>query len=276
MVGSKKQQAFPTREQGKGLSSGMEVSLDLPGIAWTLVRTDFKTRYYGSVLGFLWTLLNPIIIFVTLVTIFSFLFSSHESYGISLIIGLFIWDYFSEGSATGLMSLFTKGYLATKVKFPSWLLIATSSSNALLRLMVFSVSIMIYVMISRGFPGLDRILLYLLYMICLYFMVLGISLTTSLLFLWFRDLNQIWAVILQAGFFVAPIIYPLEILPEKYHFYLYLWPPTVIIQFSRAILLAYPVPTLTGHLCLVSMTMFIFIIGFITYRFLHYRAVERL
>ena len=57
-----------------------------------------------------------------------------------------------------------------------------------------------------------------------------------MLFLRYRDLNQVWDVVLQAGFFLAPIIYPLEILPERFHFYLYLWPPTPVIEFSRAVL----------------------------------------
>ena len=57
-----------------------------------------------------------------------------------------------------------------------------------------------------------------------------------MLFLRYRDLNQVWDVVTQAGFFVAPIIYPLGVIPERFHFYLYLWPPTPIIEFSRAVL----------------------------------------
>ena len=59
-----------------------------------------------------------------------------------------------------------------------------------------------------------------------------------MLFLRYRDLNQVWDVVLQAGFFIAPIIYPLDILPERFHFYLYVWPPTPVIEFSRAALVA--------------------------------------
>ena len=65
--------------------------------------------------------------------------------------------------------------------------------------------------------------------------VVGISLAGSVLFLRYRDLNQVWDVVTQAGFFVAPIIYPLGVIPERYHFYLYAWPPTAIIEFSRAV-----------------------------------------
>ena len=68
--------------------------------------------------------------------------------------------------------------------------------------------------------------------------VVGFSLAASVLFLRYRDLNQVWEVVMQAGFFLAPIIYPLDILPERFHFYLYLWPPTPVIEFSRSVLVA--------------------------------------
>ena len=74
--------------------------------------------------------------------------------------------------------------------------------------------------------------------------VIGFSLGGSVLFLRYRDLNQVWDVVTQAGFFVAPIIYPLGVIPERFHFYLYLWPPTPIIEFSRSVLVDGRVPGL--------------------------------
>ena len=59
----------------------------------------------------------------------------------------------------------------------------------------------------------------------------------------YRDLNQVWEVVTQAGFFVAPIIYPIDILPERLHFYLYLWPPTPVILFSRSVLVEGKIPS---------------------------------
>jgi hypothetical protein len=73
-------------------------------------------------------------------------------------------------------------------------------------------------------------------MLQLCLIVIGFSLATSALLLRYRDLNQVWELLLQAGFFVAPVVYPLSILPERLHFYLYLWPPTAVIQFARSVL----------------------------------------
>ena len=77
-------------------------------------------------------------------------------------------------------------------------------------------------------------------------MIVGFSLGSSVLFLRYRDLNQVWDVVTQAGFFFAPIIFPLGIIPERFQFYLYLWPPTPIIEFSRSVLVDGRVPTATA------------------------------
>ncbi len=104
--------------------------------------------------------------------------------------------------------------------------------------------------------------------------IAGISLAGSVLFLRYRDLNQIWDVVTQAGFFFAPIIYPLGVIPERYHFYLYIWPPTAVIEFSRAVLIEDRTPTAMGHLDLLLLALGILTIGMLTYRRYAPRAAE--
>ena len=70
------------------------------GLIWTLVRTDFKARYHGTIEGFVWALLKPLTMFVVLMSVFSFLFPN-PAYKLNLIIGLFLWDFFAEGTKTG-------------------------------------------------------------------------------------------------------------------------------------------------------------------------------
>src|SRR5262245_4239832 len=70
----------------------------LLGLVWTLVRTDFKARYHGSIGGFVWALLKPLAMFVVLMSVFSLLFASNPNYKLDLIIGLFLWDFFAEGT----------------------------------------------------------------------------------------------------------------------------------------------------------------------------------
>jgi lipopolysaccharide transport system permease protein len=82
--------------------------------------------------------------------------------------------------------------------------------------------------------------------------------------------------VLQAGFFVAPIIYPLDILPERFHFYLYIWPPTPVIEFSRSALVAGVLPTTTGHLYLLLDAAICLAAGVLIFRRLSPRAAEHL
>src|SRR6185312_9693269 len=106
--------------------------------------------------------------------------------------------------------------------------------------------------------------------------VVGFSLASSVLFLRYRDLNQVWEVVIQAGFFIAPIIYPLGILPERFHFYLYIWPPTPVIEFSRAALVAGVMPTRTGHVYLAIDAAVCLITGALIFWRMSPRAAEHL
>jgi lipopolysaccharide transport system permease protein len=89
-------------------------------------------------------------------------------------------------------------------------------------------------------------------------------------------LNQVWDVVIQAGFFLAPIIYPLRIVPERFHFYLYFWPPTPIIEFARSVLVEGVVPTSRAHLYLAVDTISILLIGIAVFRGSAPRAAEYL
>jgi len=246
------------------------------GLVWTLVRTDFKMRYQPTVGGFVWALLKPLAMFAVLMGVFSFIFGGDPVYRYNLILGLFLWEFFAEATRTGLVALQTKGYLLNKVKFPAWVFVVTSASNALVTLAVFCTAMTLFLTLTGRPPAAAGIGLFVLYMLQYALIVTGISLAASVLFLRYRDLNQVWDVAIQAGFFVAPIIYPLSIMPERYHFYLYLWPPTPIIQFSRAVLVDHAVPTLRAHGFLAIETLVILAAGILIFRAFSPRVAEYL
>ena len=122
------------------------------------------------------------------------------------------------------------------MRVPLWVLVLASIANPLITLGVFSIVIVAFLTLAGAPPSALGVALFAVYCAALTLLVVGFSLAASVLFLQYRDLNQVWDVIAQAGFFVAPIIYPLGIVPERFHFYFYLWPPTPIIEFSRAAL----------------------------------------
>jgi lipopolysaccharide transport system permease protein len=246
------------------------------GLIWTLVRTDFKARYHGTLGGFVWALLKPVSMFVVLMGVFSFLFASKPGYKLNLIVGLFLWDFFAEGTKSGLMSLHARGFLLSKARVPSWILVVTAISNALITLAVFLFVIMAFLVGTGHAPTGETVVAFAGYCAALTAIVIGFSLAASVLFLRYRDLNQVWDLVLQAGFFIAPIIYPLDILPERFHFYLYVWPPTPVIEFSRSVLVRGVMPTTTGHLYLAMDAAFCLVTGAIVFWRLSPRAAEYL
>jgi lipopolysaccharide transport system permease protein len=244
------------------------------GLIWTLIRTDFKARYHGTLGGFVWALLKPLSMFVVLMAVFSYLFAANPVYKLNLIVGLFLWDFFAEGTKAGLTSLAIKGFLLTKARVPPWILVVTSIANAVITLVVFSIVITVFLAGFGHPPSLPALGAYAAYCAVMTAIIIGFSLASSVLFLRYRDLNQVWDVVIQAGFFLAPIIYPLDILPERFHFYLYIWPPTPVIEFSRAVLVAGKMPTTTGHLYLAGDALICLTVGILIYNWLSPRAAE--
>lgn len=246
----------------------------LAGLAWTLVRTDFRTRYHGSVGGFLWALLKPLSMFVVLLAVFSYVFASEPQYRLDLILGLFLYEFFQEATKSGLLSLRAKSYLLTKARFPSWIVVLASVSNAVITLVVFSIVLVAFLGATGRAPSPLALLLYCVYLAHFTAIVAGFSLGASVLFMRYRDLHQIWEVVSHAGFFVAPIIYPLSILPERVHLYLYLWPPTPIILFARSVLVQGQVPSAAAHAWLTVEAACILAAGALIYRTMAPRVAE--
>jgi ABC-type polysaccharide/polyol phosphate export permease len=250
--------------------------LHFSGLVWTLIRTDFKTRFHGTVGGFAWALLKPLSMFLVLLAVFSYVFAGERQYRLDLIIGLFLYEFFQEATKSGLLSLRAKGYLLTKARFPSWIVVLTSVSNAAITLALFSLVLIVYLAFTGRAPSIAMVGLYAMYLAHFVAIVAGFSLAASVLFMRYRDLNQVWEVVTHAGFFIAPIIYPLAILPERVHLYLYVWPPTPIILFSRSVLVDGAVPSATAHALLTLEAAAILAVGALVFRACSPRVAEYL
>ncbi|MFL6280524.1 MAG: ABC transporter permease [Vicinamibacterales bacterium] len=246
------------------------------GLVWTLIRTDFKTRYHGTIGGFVWALLKPLTMFVVLLAVFSYVFASDPQYKLDLIIGLFVYEFFQESTKAGLLSIRAKGYLLTKARFPSWIIVVTSASNAVITFGLFSLVLVTFLAATHRAPSVTAVALYTVYQVLFFAIVAGFSLAASVLFLRYRDLNQVWEVVTHAGFFVAPIIYPIGIVPERMHAYLYAWPPTPVILFSRSVLVDGHVPSVFAHLLLLGEAAIVLGAGALIYRVRAPRVAEDL
>jgi len=123
-------------------------------------------------------------------------------------------------------------------------------------------------------PGPVLVLAYGACLVQLGLIVLGLSLATSVIFVRYRDLNQLWEVAIHAGFFLAPIVYPIERVPEHLRGWLWLWPPTAAIQYARTVLLERQLPSLGAHLGLAGLAAAALVVGIATFRRLEPRVAE--
>jgi ABC-2 type transport system permease protein len=201
-----------------------------------LVRTDFKLRYQGSVLGYAWSLLRPLMLFVILYIVFVEVLKSGGDiphFPIYLLLGIVIWNFFTEMTVQSLDSIVGRGDLIRKIRIPRWIIVFSSSISALINLGLNLIVVAIFMVLNK-INILDTIVLLPLILIEVYAFALGLSLFLSAMFVRFRDVSYIWEVILQAGFYLTPILYSLAIVPKIiYQKILLLNPMAQAIQDAR-------------------------------------------
>jgi lipopolysaccharide transport system permease protein len=213
-----------------------------------MALTDLKLRYQGSVLGFLWTLLKPLMQFAVLYIVFSvFMRIKVENYQLYLLLGILIWNYIAEGTTHGMLALPQKANIIKKVYFPRIFVVVSTSLHHLFALLLSLVVFFVFFFAAgKTLPWTAPFLV--VSVALLYTLVLGLSLVLSVLHLKFRDTSQIWEVMVMAGFFLSPVIYPLDVIPAQYHTLLFLNPITGLIQYARLLVLEGQLPSLAGAL----------------------------
>ena len=223
--------------------------------------TDLKLRYQGSVLGFLWTLLKPLMQFAVLYIVFSvFMRINVENYQLYLLLGILIWNYIAEGTTHGMLALAQKANIIKKVYFPRIFVVLSTSLHQLIALLLSLVVFFLFFFASgQQLPWTGTLLLASLAL--LYALVLGLSLILNVLYLKFRDTSQIWELLVMAGFFLSPVIYPLDVIPAQYHTLLFLNPVTGLIQYTRLALLHGELPSLAGALYVTFCSVGILALG---------------
>lgn len=183
-----------------------------------LVKTDFKLRYQGSFLGVLWSVIKPLMLFAVMYAVFvRFLKFSDgtPTFAISLLCGTCLWSFFNEATSAGMQAIVSRGDLLRKVHFPSYIIVAATTTGSLISLGINLVVVVIFGFFSSA-EYTWNVLLVPLNLIQLYLLALGVALLLATLYVYFRDIAHIWDVILQAMFYGIPVIYPLSMVANTY------------------------------------------------------------
>lgn len=174
-----------------------------------LVRTDFKLRYQGSVLGYAWSLLRPLLMFGILYLVFGVVLNTGGDiphFPIYLLLGIVMWQFFTDTTTQSLGSIVMRGDLIRKISIPRWMVVASTSVAALISLGLNLIVVSIF-MAFNGIDIMKTILLFPFILLEIYILAIGLSLFLSAAFVKYRDISYIWEVLLQAGFYLTPILY---------------------------------------------------------------------
>jgi ABC-2 type transport system permease protein len=249
-------------------------------LVWALARTDFKLRYHGSFLGYVWALLKPLLTFLILNFVFSTIFNPRNSgiqhFSLQLLVSIMLFNFFAEGTMSGLNSLMSKASLVTKIYVPRWTIVIASTINASL---IFAMNLIIIAVFFTwyGFwPGIPSILTFVYFIILTFILILSFSFIAAPLYVKFRDLSQIWEVAIQALFYGSPIVYPLQIIPAKYHMVLLANPIGFIIHFNKLVLTENHYPTLTQISVFSSIVVVLFFVSMFIFRKMEPKIAENI
>lgn len=178
-----------------------------------LVKTDFKLRYQGSFLGVAWSVLKPLMLFCVMYVVFvKFLrfTDGTPTFPLVLLLGISLWNFFSEATMMGLNAITGRGDLLRKIDFPKYIVVVSATINALIGLVINMCVVLIFCVFTHvRFTW--RVLLLPFNFAQFYLLALGFSLLLATLNVYFRDIQHIWEVVSQLLFYATPIIYPLQL-----------------------------------------------------------------
>lgn len=216
-----------------------------------LVVTEFKLRYQGSVLGYLWSLMRPLFLFLIMYVVFVYFLQIGNDvphWPVQLLLGIVLWNFFSEVTNNGVGSIVERGDVIRKINFPKYVIVLSSTISAAINLAINMIVIFIF-MLFNGVELHFGMLFAPVYIIELFVFALGIAFILSALFVKIRDINYIWEIILQGLFYASIVIYPVTMIIDRGHFFaqlLLLNPVAQSIQATRHALVSSDAQTLSS------------------------------
>jgi ABC-2 type transport system permease protein len=186
-------------------------------LTYTLAATDFKLRFFGSALGYLWTLMRPLLLFGVLYLVFTKVVrfgNDIPHYPVYLLTSIVMFTYFSETTARGVAALVERENLLRKVRFPRLVIPLAVALNSLFNLGLNLIVVFVFVLASGIEPRWSWLELIPLVALLVTFAT-GMTMLLSALYVRYRDMQPIWEVALQILFYASPVIYVTEFLPDS-------------------------------------------------------------
>ena len=246
------------------------------GILFNFAISDLKIRYKNSILGILWSLIEPLLMLGVLFFVFSTMFKFEiENFPIYLLLGIICYNFFKNGTTFALNSLTNRSSLMTQIYFPRSIPGISSGVTAAIMLILELVVLGIFMVVLEFTPPITILILPLI-LALEFLLILGISLPLSVLNVKFKDTEFIWMVVVHAGFFLTPIFYQFDMLPDNIQSILQFSPVVQIVTMAHHVVLYGVLPSINSILYAVGSTSVIMIIGYLIFRKYQSRIVEEI
>jgi ABC-2 type transport system permease protein len=184
----------------------------------TLAVQDFKLKFFGSVLGYLWQLMRPLLLFGVLYVVFSQVVRLGDTapyYAVVLLTGIVLFTFLAEATTAALTCVIDRENMVRKIHFPRLVIPFAVVLTAVFNLMLNLVAVAVFAVI-QGVPARWTWLLVPFLLALLVLLATGIAMLLSALYVRYRDMRPIWDVLLQITFYASPILYPIELVAERH------------------------------------------------------------
>jgi ABC-2 type transport system permease protein len=232
----------------------------------SLVARDLTVRYKRSVLGFFWTMLHPLLLMVIFVVVYSTIFRfAIANYSIYFLSAYLAWNFFAQTSANAMASIGWNGMLMKQVRAPRSIFPLASTIAGLINLLLTMIPLL-GIMLIVGAPVRPSFLFVPVSFLILAVFTFGVSLALYSLAVFFVDVRELYTVIIQALLFLTPIIYPLEIVPDKYLPYIKANPLRYLIELARSPIYYGIIPSARSIVISLILAVGAFVFGWFVFR----------
>lgn len=231
-----------------------------------LVSRDFKTRYKRSVLGVLWSMLNPLLTMCVQYLIFANVFRwDVDNYAVYLLVGTVTFNFFSEASQGALSSITGSASLITKVHIPTYIFPVSKVLSACIN-WCFSTLALYCILLIQGVPlNIYHLVLPVAYLSLILF-ACGIGMILAALMVYFRDIQFLYSVLITLWMYMTPLFYPIDIIPEDWLDNYVLNPMYQYVTFFRTVILDAAMPTAEQFGFCIGYAVAAMVIGFVVFR----------
>lgn len=241
------------------LGGGWRRSLEL---LYLIASTEFKRTYFGTVLGYLWSLCRPLLLFAVLLVVFTHVIrlgSDVEHYPVLLLMNIVLFGFFQEGTNTAVGSVLNQEAIVRKTQFPRLVIPLAVVLTSVFNLLVNLVVVFAFVL-GFGVTPTWTWLLFPVLLIWLFILTTAVSMILSALYPRFRDVAIIWAVLSTALFYATPVLYPLDKVSGTLKTLIGLNPLTPIFELARRWIIQPSAPVETGALYVAAPAVILLIL----------------